>query len=107
LRGAADVQFDISHVLPECVGNENIQVLPKGIICRQCNNYFGSKVEPVLLRDPLFHIVAVFLRLRDPDDMNAFRDKIFDEEHPAAGKVTRRLDLGMKLAPENLTVDIK
>jgi hypothetical protein len=25
---------------------------PQGIVCKPCNSYFGSKVEPVLLADP-------------------------------------------------------
>jgi hypothetical protein len=29
---------DVSHVLPECFGNRDAQVLPKGTVCRSCNN---------------------------------------------------------------------
>lgn len=107
LKRKAETQFDICHVLPECVGNENIQVLPEFAVCKQCNNYFGSKVEPALLRDPLFHIIAVFLRLRDPQDMNEFRDRIFDREHPTVGNIKRKLYLGMKISlPRTFSVDV-
>jgi len=99
--------FNVSHVLPECVGNENQQVLPKGIVCMRCNNYFGTKVEPALLRDPLFHIMAVFLRLADPEDMNAFRDRVFDAEHPPVESVKRNLGYDMEVSPMNLSLSIR
>jgi hypothetical protein len=36
------------HVIPESLGNTKT-VLPKGIVCDSCNNYFAAKVEkPVL-----------------------------------------------------------
>lgn len=36
------------HIIPESLGNTK-QVLPPGIVCDQCNNYFSRKVEgPVL-----------------------------------------------------------
>lgn len=54
-----------SHVLPECVGNERQQVLPQGIVCDDCNNYFGTKVEPTLIDDPIFATVVGVLQLRD------------------------------------------
>lgn len=32
------------HVLPESLGNHS-EVLPPGVVCDKCNNYFASKVE--------------------------------------------------------------
>jgi hypothetical protein len=75
------VAFDASHVVPHCLSN-TVQVLPAGIVCKPCNQYFGSKVERWLLDDPFMHIVAVTLGLVDPDDMQAFRARLFDERHP-------------------------
>ena len=102
LRSAPDVAFDVSHVLPRCLGNLSNDVLPAGVICRECNNFFGHKLEPVLLRDPLLHDIAVFQRIADPADMNEFRDRLFDDEHPAEGKVERdfhvELDVALKSA---------
>jgi hypothetical protein len=83
LRAAPDVTFNVSHVLPSCVGNVNQCVLPPGIVCTPCNSHFGSKVEPWLLKDPQFHIIAVALGVIDPDDMQRFRKQIFDAEHPS------------------------
>ena len=97
LRQQPDVSFDASHVLPECVGNERQQVLPPGIVCKSCNGYFGSKVEPALLVDPVFHVQAVFLRLVDPDNMNEFRDKVFDAEHQSAKTPERALSVSVNI----------
>jgi len=92
LREVPQIDFDESHVLPECTGNQQ-QILPKGIICVGCNNYFGSKIEPALLDDPLFHMRAVLLQLVDPGDMNAFRDRIFDATHQPAKPVNRVMNV--------------
>lgn len=41
----------IEHIVPESLGNKN-HVLPKGIVCDKCNNYFALKIEkPVLEMD--------------------------------------------------------
>ena len=41
------------HILPESLGNIE-HVLPSGIVCDGCNNYFATKVEKVLLEQPYF-----------------------------------------------------
>jgi hypothetical protein len=106
LKRAPDVTFNTSHVLPEYVGNVGQQVLPAGIVCAGCNSYFGQKVEPVLLDDPLFHAIAVFLSLVDPEDMNVFRDKIFDSTHQPREPPERDLKLNVDLRQAEFTVDI-
>ena len=96
-----------SHVVPECVGNTE-QVLPTGFVCDNCNQYFGQKVEPTLLRDPILHVIAVSLRLIDPDDMNEFRDSIFDSEHPPTKGVERKLDWAAEVSTtRTLNLDIE
>jgi hypothetical protein len=105
-RRDPDVSFDESHVLPECVGNKHQQVLPPGIVCKPCNAYFGAKIEPTLLADPLFHVVAVFLQLVDPDDMNVFRERMFDTEHPPVDGTKRHLDLKVQVKDQALEIDI-
>jgi hypothetical protein len=104
---SSEVTSDISHVLPECVGNENQQTLPSGIVCKKCNGYFGTKVEPALLEDPLFHIIAVALRLKDPEDMNEFRSLIFDAKHPPVGSVKRNLHCDIKISPKNMKLNVR
>ena len=34
----------VEHVIPESLGNSTL-ILPKGIVCDKCNNYFSRKVE--------------------------------------------------------------
>lgn len=38
----------IEHIIPESFGNQTA-VLPKGIVCDKCNNYFARKVEAPFL----------------------------------------------------------
>jgi hypothetical protein len=41
------------HVLPQSLGNTTL-VLPPGVVCDDCNNYFARKVEaPLLGSDPM------------------------------------------------------
>ena len=104
-RPLAEVSFDESHVLPNCIGNDNQHVLPPGIVCKPCNGYFGTQVEPALLKDPVFHVIAVFLQVVDPDDMNVFRAKLFDNEHPPVGRPTRTLNLHSHVRASDLTFE--
>lgn len=39
------------HIIPESIGNTKY-VLPPGVVCDQCNNYFARKVEGPLLSHP-------------------------------------------------------
>ena len=34
----------VEHIVPASFGN-SISVLPKGIVCDKCNNYFARKIE--------------------------------------------------------------
>ncbi|MCP4549612.1 MAG: HNH endonuclease [bacterium] len=43
----------IEHIVPESLGNK-IHVLPAGIVCDSCNNYFARKIEGPLLNDEFF-----------------------------------------------------
>jgi hypothetical protein len=43
----------VEHVIPESLGNVD-HVLPKGVVCDACNNYFAVKVEKPLLEMPYF-----------------------------------------------------
>ena len=49
-----DVSFNkIEHPIPESLGNDD-WVLPKGFVCDVCNQYFGSKVENIVISEPPF-----------------------------------------------------
>ena len=43
----------IEHIIPESLGNVD-HVLPAGVVCDKCNQYFGSKVEGPLLDSDYF-----------------------------------------------------
>jgi hypothetical protein len=46
----------IEHIIPESLGNIE-HVLPAGVVCDTCNNYFARKVEGPLLATPWFRHV--------------------------------------------------
>jgi hypothetical protein len=66
---------DVSYVLPACLGNER-GVLPPGIVCRRCNNSFGTRLEPILLDFAPLRMSAALLEVVDPRDGKLFRDTI-------------------------------
>lgn len=39
------------HIIPESLGNTSL-VLPKGVVCDKCNNYFSREVERPFLESP-------------------------------------------------------
>jgi hypothetical protein len=43
-RGISD-HSSRSHVLPASLGGEDWACLPEGVVCSDCNQYFGAKVE--------------------------------------------------------------
>lgn len=43
----------VEHIIPESLGNKK-QILPKGIVCDSCNNYFARKIEKPVLEMPYF-----------------------------------------------------
>lgn len=46
----------LEHIIPESLGNIE-HVLPRGVVCDICNNYFARKVERPLLETPWFRHV--------------------------------------------------
>ena len=48
-----DQSISVEHIIPESLGNMD-HVLPKGIVCDDCNNYFATKIEKPLLEHPYF-----------------------------------------------------
>lgn len=43
----------VEHIIPESLGNK-AHILQKGVVCDSCNNYFGNKIEKVVLEMPYF-----------------------------------------------------
>ncbi|MGA2404379.1 MAG: HNH endonuclease [Syntrophobacteraceae bacterium] len=51
----------VSHVLPASLGGEKWACLPDGLVCSQCNQYFGDNVERLALSSFPFLPFRVFL----------------------------------------------
>jgi len=99
-------ESDVSHVVPECFGNNTEHVLRKGIVCKKCNSYFGTQVEPGLIDDPLVHAVCVASRIVDPGDANVFRDRMFDHPHKTETPVERSLELHAKYGSDHFYAEV-
>lgn len=52
-KNLSDNCVSIEHIIPESLGNKE-HVLPKGVVCDTCNNYFAVKIEKPLLELPYF-----------------------------------------------------
>ena len=97
LKKPPSATFDSeSPVLPECVGNIKKQVLPSGIVCDDCNHYFGVKVEPTLIDDPIFATIVGILQLRD-------KNREFVYEHSPSG-VHRDIYVDANVSDNKVTV---
>lgn len=44
----------VEHIIPESLGNYD-HILPAGIVCDKCNNYFAIKIEKPLLESNYFY----------------------------------------------------
>jgi hypothetical protein len=67
------------------LGNARAQVLPPGVVCKRCNNYFSRDVEAAFLEFPPVHVYAALLGVIDPGDGEPFRDKLFGDTPVPAG----------------------
>jgi hypothetical protein len=47
-KGSTETSFSIEHIVPESLGNVDF-VLPAGVVCDKCNNYFARKLEGSIL----------------------------------------------------------
>lgn len=41
----------VEHIMPESIGSKK-RLLPRGVVCDKCNNYFSRKVEQPILNHP-------------------------------------------------------
>lgn len=51
------------HVIPEAL-SANKMTLPRGVECDKCNQYFGRKLEPMLVRYPGVALALQFWGIR-------------------------------------------
>jgi len=49
------------HILPESLGGGEWAILPPGLFCDGCQNFFGSAIEQQALGDYPFNLLRVFL----------------------------------------------
>jgi len=52
-KNPSDNSRSIEHIVPESLGNKD-HILPRGIVCDKCNNYFSRKIEGPVLSQPYF-----------------------------------------------------
>jgi hypothetical protein len=52
----------VEHILPESLGNHDI-VLPKGMVCDQCNNYFSKEIESPVLNSGIIRAIRNSLQI--------------------------------------------
>lgn len=52
-KQSSEYSTSVEHIVPHSFGNRRA-ILPKGIVCDQCNNYFARKIEQPLLADRSF-----------------------------------------------------
>jgi hypothetical protein len=48
-----DNSKSVEHIIPESLGNKE-HILPRGLVCDNCNQYFATKIEKPLLEQPYF-----------------------------------------------------
>ena len=52
----SSTSVSVEHIVPESLGNID-HVLPVGVVCDGCNQYFARKVERQLLESPIFRLL--------------------------------------------------
>lgn len=52
-KETSDLSKSVEHIVPESLGNKE-HVLPTGVVCDRCNNYFAVKIEKQVLETEFF-----------------------------------------------------
>lgn len=52
-KDLSDTSRSVEHIIPESLGNKE-HVLPPGVVCDGCNNYFSRRIEGPLLEHEFF-----------------------------------------------------
>lgn len=61
--GPSDNAKSVEHIIPESLGNTR-HVLPRGVVCDGCNNYFSRKLEGPVLSHRSFRNLRAWIGLR-------------------------------------------
>lgn len=59
----SDDSKSVEHIIPESLGNKNL-ILPKGIVCDKCNNYFSREIERPVLNSETFQQIRFFEKVK-------------------------------------------
>lgn len=52
----------VEHLIPESIGSKRL-ILPKGLVCDKCNNYFSTKVEKPVLSHQSFRNIRAWYQV--------------------------------------------
>jgi HNH endonuclease len=52
----------VEHIVPHSLGNR-LAILPRGVVCDRCNNYFSRKIEQPLLADRSFRNLRAWYQI--------------------------------------------
>lgn len=74
----SSLSTSVEHIIPESLGNKH-HIIPRGYVCDECNNYFGKKIEQVLLSQPYFISLRFRNEIRNKKD-KLVKDKIYIPE---------------------------
>lgn len=75
----------VEHIIPESFGNSTA-ILPKGVVCDQCNNYFGRTIE-----SPFLNSKAVLLLRQELQLQKKNGKTISSFEYPYAESVVKQI----------------
>ncbi len=86
----------VEHILPESLGNQE-HILPRGVVCDACNNYFATKIEKPFLEQPYFR------SLRSRNRIEGKRKRIPTETALMKGGIVELLpsDFGLSVIIED------
>lgn len=66
------------HIIPESLGNDQ-HILPIGVVCDGCNNYFARKVEHPVLDSEMFRLIRGDMQI--PNKRGIIPDMAVGETH--------------------------
>jgi len=96
----------VSHVPPQCFGNKE-WILPVGIVCDSCNNFFGRRIEPIFLNhNPTFKVIAFLLQLKNPRTNRLIQPCLFEWKYSAPG-VKASFDTTMNVSDRTITLSVE
>lgn len=97
----------IEHIIPESLGSKKL-VLPPGVVCDKCNNYFATKVERPLLSHPSMRNIRAFYQVPNKKGkLPSLYGKIAGSDIEVSMKLDKDKELNLKAekARNNTQVD--